>query len=127
MWKYILAWVPMVLIAIANAVLRENVFAKRLSELQAHQVSTATGVLLFSIYIWVITRIWRPESPGRAFIIGLTWLGLTVAFEFLFGHFVMRHPWSRLFHDYNVFIGRLWVIVLIWVALAPYAFYRLQK
>jgi hypothetical protein len=127
MWKYILAWVPMVLIAIANAVLRENVFAKRLSELQAHQVSTATGVLLFGIYIWVITRIWRPESPGHAFTIGLTWLGLTVAFEFLFGHFVMGHPWSRLFYDYNVFIGRLWVIVLIWVALAPYTFYRLQK
>jgi hypothetical protein len=127
MWKYILAWVPMVLIAIANAFLRENVFAKRLSELQAHQVSTATGVLLFGIYIWVITRIWRPESPGRAFTIGLTWLGLTVAFEFLFGHFVMGHPWSRLFYDYNVFIGRLWVIVLIWVALAPYTFYRLQK
>jgi len=97
MWKYILAWAPMVLIAIVNAALRENVFAKRLSELQAHQVSTATGVLLFGIYIWVITRIWRPESPGHALTIGLTWLGLTVAFEFLFGHFVMRHPWSRLF------------------------------
>jgi hypothetical protein len=127
MWKYILAWAPMVLIAIVNAALRENVFAKRLSELQAHQVSTATGVLLFGIYIWVITRIWRPESSGQAFAIGLIWLGLTIAFEFLFGHFVMGHPWSRLFHDYNVFAGRVWGIILIWVMLAPYAFYRLQK
>jgi hypothetical protein len=127
MWKYILAWAPMVLIAIVNAALRENVIAKRLSELQAHQVSTATGVLLFGIYIWVITRIWRPESSGQAFAIGLIWLGLTIAFEFLFGHFVMGHPWSRLFHDYNVFAGRVWGIILIWVMLAPYAFYRLQK
>jgi hypothetical protein len=127
MWKYILAWVPMVLIAIANAFLRENVFAKRLSELQAHQVSTATGVLLFGIYIWVITRIWRPGSPGQAFIIGLIWLGLTVAFEFLFGRYVVGHPWSRLFHDYNLLAGRVWVMVLIWVTLAPYVFYRLQK
>lgn len=117
----------MVLIAIANAFLRETVFAKHLSELKAHQVSTATGVLLFGIYIWAIIRIWRPESPGHAFTIGLTWLGLTVAFEFLFGHYVMGHPWSKLFHDYNVFIGRLWVTVLIWVVLAPYIFYRLQK
>lgn len=127
MWKYILAWVSMVLIAIANAFLRENIFAKRLSELQAHQVSTVTGVLLFGIYIWVITRLCRPESPGHALTIGLMWLGLTIVFEFLFGHFVMGHPWSRLFYDYNVFAGRLWGIVLIWIALAPYTFYRLQK
>ena len=112
MWKYILAWVPMVLIAIANGVLREAWHGKHLSELNAHQVSTATGVLLFGAYIWALIRIWRPESPGQAFAIGLTWLGLTVAFEFLFGHFVAGHPWSKLFHDYNIFAGRVWVIVL---------------
>lgn len=127
MWKYILAWVPMVVIAVANALLREKVLAKRLSELRAHQVSTATGVLLFGIYIWVLIRIWRPESPGQAVIIGLTWLGLTVAFEFLFGHYVVGHPWSRLLHEYNLFAGRVWVIILIWVTLAPYIFYRLER
>lgn len=127
MWKYILAWVPMVLIAIANAVLRENMFAKRFSELVAHQVSTGTGVLLFGIYIWLVIRIWKPESPGQAFTIGLMWLGLTVAFEFLFGHFVVGHSGSKLFDDYNLLVGRVWVVVLIWVTLAPYTFYRLQK
>jgi hypothetical protein len=127
MWKYILAWVPMVLIAIANGVLREAWYGKHLSELEAHQVSTATGVLLFGAYIWVLIRIWRPESPGQAFAVGLTWLGLTVAFEFLFGHFVAGHPWSRLFHDYNIFAGRVWAIMLIWIIFAPYLFYRLGK
>ena len=71
MWKYILAWVPMVLIAIANAVVRETCYGKHLSELQAHQISTATGVLLFGAYIWVLIRIWRPESPeARILCIG---------------------------------------------------------
>jgi len=127
MWKFILAWVPLVFIAIANAMLRENVFTKRLDELQAHQASSATGVLLFGIYIWVIIHIWKPESAVQAVAIGLIWLGLTVAFEFFFGHYVVGHPWSRLFHDYNLFAGRVWIILLIWVTLAPYIFYRLQK
>lgn len=127
MWKFILAWVPLVFIAIANAMLRENVFTKRLDELQAHQASSATAVLLFGIYIWVIIHIWKPDSAGQAVAIGLIWLGLTVAFEFLFGHYVVGHPWSRLFHDYNLFAGRVWIIVLIWITLAPYIFYRLQK
>jgi hypothetical protein len=29
-------------------------------------------------------------------------------FEFLVGHYVMGHPWSRLLHDYNILAGRLW-------------------
>jgi hypothetical protein len=126
-WKYIIAWVPMVVIAIANAGLRQGVFAKRLDELRAHQLSSATGVILFGIYIWVITRIWKPESAGRALAVGLTWLGLTVSFEFLFGRYVMGHPWSRLLHDYDIAAGRLWVVVLIWIALAPYVFFQIRR
>ena len=127
MWKYILAWVPMVLIAIANAVIREAWYGKHLGELYAHQVSTATGVLLFGAYIWVLIRILPPGSSGKAFAIGLTWLGLNVAFEFLFGHFVAGHPWARLFHDYNILAGRVWIVVVIWITFAPYLFYRLGE
>ena len=46
MWKYVLAWIPMVFIAIANGALREGWYSKHLSELQTHQVSTVIGVLV---------------------------------------------------------------------------------
>src|SRR5207237_7469990 len=85
MWKYVLAWIPMVLIAIVNGAIREGWYSKYLSEMQAHQVSTATGVLLFGIYIWALMRICRPASAGHVLTIGLVWLGMTVAFEVLFG------------------------------------------
>jgi hypothetical protein len=81
MWKYLPAWIPMALIAIANGVLREAWYGKHLGELQARQVSTVSGVLLFGVYIWVLLRIWGPESTGQAFTTGLMWLGLTVAKE----------------------------------------------
>jgi len=70
---------------IANGALREGWYGKHLSELQAYQVSTATGVLLFGIYIWVLIHIWRPVSSGQALTIGLVWLGMTVAVEFYVG------------------------------------------
>ena len=50
---------------------------------------------------------------------GLTWLALTISFEFLFGHYVMGHPWERLRHDYHLSAGRLWVPVLAWITLSP--------
>lgn len=127
MRKYFIAWIPLVFIAIANGLLREHIIANRITELHAHQVSTATCILFFSIYIWVILRTWKPESTEQTIHIGLLWLGLTVVFEFLFGHYIAGHSWSRLLHDYNIFAGRVWIMVLVWIALVPYIFYKLQK
>ncbi|MDH3370764.1 MAG: hypothetical protein OEM31_05485 [Gammaproteobacteria bacterium] len=126
MLKYIFAWVPMLFIAIANGVLRQVWYAKYLSELKAHQLSTLIGALLIGIYIWVIVRSWIPTSARQAVAIGMVWLGLTVTFEFLFGHFVAGHSWLRLLQDYNLLAGRVWILLLFWVAVAPYIFYRIN-
>jgi hypothetical protein len=127
MLKYVLAWIPMLFIAIVNGAVRETWYVNYLEELRAHQVSSATGIVLLGAYIWVIIRNWRPASAKTAIAIGLVWLAMTVAFEFLFGFYVRGLPWSRLFHDYNLLAGRVWVVVLAWVTIAPYLFYRLQN
>lgn len=127
MWKYLLGWVPLIFIAIGNGVFRENFLANHLNELRAHQASTASLVVLFAIYMWVIFRIWKPVSAQQSISIGVVWLILTVAFEFLFGRYVAGHSWTSLLQDYNIFAGRLWVVILVWVVVAPYLFYRFQK
>jgi hypothetical protein len=73
MFKYVLAWIPMVFIAIASGAMREEWYDKHLSALHAHQVSTGLGVLLLGIYIWVLLRFWSPTSSGQAITIGLVW------------------------------------------------------
>ena len=125
--KYVAAWLLMPIIGIINGVIRQYGYSSALGELRAHQVSTLTGMVLFGLYIWALTLLWKIRSSAEAIAIGLIWLTLTIAFEFLFGHYVMKHPWSRLLHDYNIFEGRLWVLVLLWVTLAPYVFYRLSR
>jgi hypothetical protein len=44
---------------------------------------------------------------------------LTLGFECLVGHFLFGNPWSRLLEDYNVLRGRIWVLVLVTIAVAP--------
>lgn len=127
MWKYVLAWFPMVAIAIANGALRESWYGQHLRELTAHQISTLTAVVLFGAYIWFVVQFWSPTSKAQAIAIGLLWLVMTIAFEFLFGHFVAGHTWERLLHDYNLLAGRVWPLVLVWVAVAPYLFFRMSK
>ncbi len=124
--KYAIAWVGMLIIAIINGAIREGGYKKFMGELRAHQVSTITAIILFGLFIWALTSIWQIQSAGQAIAIGFIWLVLTVAFEFLFGHYVMKHPWKKLLHDYNILAGRLWVLVLIWITVAPYVFYKIN-
>jgi hypothetical protein len=125
--RYIIAWIPMLVIAVANGVFRELTFAKMMSELHAHQLSTVMGSVFIGFYIWAFVRIWIPSSSQHALKIGLIWLVLTVAFEFIFGRYVMHHSWSRLLNDYNVFRGKLWAVFLIWLTIAPYVFLRIRR
>ena len=127
MLKFILAWVPLIFVAIANGLFRQYVLTKYFSELAAHQVSTLTAIVFFGLYYWVLFRTWRPDSSSQAIQIGLIWLVFTVLFEFIFGHFIAGHPWSKLLADYNLLKGRIWILVLIWVTVAPYVFFRMMK
>ncbi|WP_136465464.1 hypothetical protein [Flagellimonas onchidii] len=127
MWKHILAWFPLIFIAIANGLFREKFLASYLNELRAHQMSTASMILLFGVYVWILFKIWPPMSANQAILIGLIWLFLTVIFEFLFGHYVAGHSWDKLLNDYNILQGRVWVLALIWIFIAPYIIYQIQK
>jgi hypothetical protein len=125
--RYVIAWIPMLLIAIANGAFRQLTFGKVMPELRAHQLSTVIGSFLIGLFIWAVVRLWPPASARQALSIGLVWLALTVAFEFVFGRFVMHRPWSQLLNDYNVIEGRMWVVFLIWLFLAPYVFFHLHR
>ena len=124
--EYALAWIGLVILAILNGTIRVKIYSPFMSELSAHQVSTATGLCLFTIYIWILTGIVRTESSRQAWIIGTMWLSMTVIFEFLFGHYVIGHSWVKIFEDYNVLKGRIWSLVLVWTTVAPYLFHRIR-
>ena len=127
MWKYLTAWFVMLLVAVANGAVRDFTYGRHMEELTAHQLSTATGVLLLGIVIRGFVRLYPPSSGREAISIGLLWMALTVAFEFLFFHYVGGHSWSALLGNYNVLKGRVWVVVLAWIAIAPYVFFRLDR
>jgi len=117
----------MIFVAIANGLFREKFLARRLNALQAHQMSTLSMILVFSIYVWLLFKLWSPISTNQAIVIGLIWLFLTISFEFLFGHYVAGHSWDNLLNDYNILRGRVWILVLIWITIAPYIIYQMQK
>ena len=124
--RYLLAWIPMVVIAVANGVLRVVTYGRRMTELGAHQLSTLIGAAALSVYIGFVVRRWPPASGGEALRLGAMWVALTVAFECLFGRFVVGRTWAQLLHDYDLSAGRVWVLLLIWVGAAPWLFRKMR-
>ena len=125
--KYLTAWFVMLLVSIANGAARDFTYGKQMSELSAHQLSTLTSVLLLGAVIFAFVHFFPPSSGQEAICIGLFWMALTIAFEFLFFHFVGGHSWAQLLANYNILEGRVWVVVLAWVAVAPYVLFRLHR
>ena len=57
---------------------------------------------------------------------GLMWMILTIIFEFALDRLVVGDSWSKLLGDYNLLEGRVFSLFILWVALAPYVFYRIR-
>ena len=126
MLTYILLWFPMLVIAIINGAIREFVFKKFLGDLAAHQLSTLSLILFFAIYIRFVIMRFPPPSASMALLIGLVWVLMTLCFEFGFGRF-RGNSWDTLLQDYNLARGRLWVLIPLWVLVAPYLFFVTRK
>jgi hypothetical protein len=124
---YIAVWFGLMIVAILNGVLRTFGFAKVMPELRAHQVSCFSGILLIGLAVWLLDKKWEIESKNQAFLIGFIWILMTVIFEFAFGHYVMKHPWERLFHDYRIDEGRLWILVLLWTDIVPFVVFAIRQ
>lgn len=122
--KYFAAWFPVVILAIANGALREFGYRPLVGELPAHWLSSISLILIVGLYLWAVGLRWSIESEVQAWRIGWMWLAMTVGFEFGFGHYVMGHSWSKLFHDYNIAEGRVWALVLIAILIEPFLLFR---
>ena len=126
MFKYILIWFPMILIAVINGTARDLWYNKYFEELAARQLSTVTLIILFGIYISIMLKKYPVQSESQAWQIGIIWLVLTLIFEFGFGK-IAGHSWTELFQEYNILKGRIWILIPIWIFFTPYIFYKIFK
>lgn len=125
-WKYVWGWFPLLVLAFANGTIRQVGYQNLLGELNAHQVSTAIGMILFGYYFFWIDQKWKPVNVNETMKIGFLWVVMTIIFEFGMG-VAMGRPWEIMIHDYNLAAGRVWVVILAWVAIGPSVFFWWRK
>ena len=117
--RTLLIWSGLLVLAIANGGFREAVLVPKLGLGMARAISTIMLSALILVFGWAVTPWIGPATLQDAWVIGALWVTLTLAFEFLGGHFLFGKPWPELLADYNVFEGRIWVMVLFVTMLTP--------
>ncbi|EPG76180.1 hypothetical protein LEP1GSC058_0615 [Leptospira fainei serovar Hurstbridge str. BUT 6] len=127
MIRYILSWLLLLIFALLNATVRELTYKSVFGEFLSHQISVLTGILFLAIPIWFITKYLPFKDKSQAFKVGIVWIILTETFEFLMVTISMKRSFQEFLQAHNIFAGELWIIILIWVGIAPVLFYRLQN
>lgn len=117
--KSVLVWMVLLTLAVLNGAFRETLLSPRFGAYASHVVSTLMLCILILLVTFASLAWIGPRDLAAAWRIGLTWLALTLAFEFLAGHYLFGSPWPTLLADYDVLHGRVWVLVLLTTAMAP--------
>lgn len=125
--RWTVAWLGGSILGIVNGSLRELLYKDSVGDLPAHYISTVTLMVLLAIYIWMLEKRWPLASRQEATRVGLTWLVLTSAFDFGFGHFVAGKSWPELAKDYDLTAGRVWILILVWIGIGPEVMRRSLK
>jgi hypothetical protein len=118
-YRAVVVWFALMVLAIANGTIREFLLTPRVGPKMGHVAST----VLLCAFVFLLAWLLMPWIGARrwtdAWKVGALWLALTLAFEFLVGHYVLRNSWGNLLADYNLSHGRIWILVPIMTLISP--------
>jgi Na+-transporting NADH:ubiquinone oxidoreductase subunit NqrB len=124
--RAVLIWLLMAVLAVLNGITRNALITPRAGDHAAHVFSTFTLCAVLFLVALATIRWVGPDSARQALAIGVLWLAMTIAFEFVAGHYLFGNSWAKLFADYNLMRGRIWVLVLVTTLLSPWLAARLR-
>lgn len=106
-------WLMEILVSGFNFfVLMNLVYEPRWGYLIAHQIGMSTRIVYISIFAYLLLRYVKKYETKDLVHVGILWLGLTLAFEWL-GSFALGRPVHEILVGWNVFAGYMWPYVLL--------------
>ena len=93
--RSIVVWFLFLWLAVMNGALRNTVLTPRLGELGGHVASSVILCVALLVVTWLTIGWMQPANSRDAALIGVQWVLMTVAFEFLAGHYVFGSAWDH--------------------------------
>lgn len=124
--KAIAIWLVIMVLAVLNGAMRQGLLAPRFGQQAGHVISTISLCTLILVVAWLAVRWMGAASWRDAWLVGGVWLALTLAFEFLAGHYIFGEPWKKLLAAYDLLHGQIWLFVPLTTLVAPMLAYWLR-
>ena len=122
-WRVVIRSIPIWLVLICaeilHGILRAILLVPIVGEFRSNQIGVFTGSAIILVIAFVAIRWIGAKQTSELLAVGFLWLVLTVAFEVLFGRFVMGLSWERLGADYNMLNGGLMPLGLLVMFFSP--------
>ena len=117
--RALLIWLILIAVEFVHGILRAIFLVPVVGDFQSRQIGVFTGSILILAVAYLLVP-WLNVAQNKSLVsIGILWVGLTVAFEFSFGHFVFGRSWGDLASDYNFFRGGFLLIGMAVLMFAP--------
>ena len=118
------AWLIITPVMIANGVFRELVLRRFVDPVGTEILSVTLGIAIIIAMTRYLLRPLAGRSVPALVRASITLVLLTVAFEFVFGHYVDGKSWTELLANYAIWDGRLWPVALAAIAFMPFLWGR---
>lgn len=112
-------WLLIICAEILHGVLRAVLLVPMVGEFRSNQIGVFTGSVIILVIASFTIRWVGANRTSELLTVGFIWLLLTVAFEVLFGRFMMELTWERIAAGYNVIEGGLMPFGLLVLLFSP--------
>jgi hypothetical protein len=119
-------WLALMDAEIICGILQAIILVSLVDEFHSNQIGVLSGSAIIIAIAFLTIRWIGAELTRELLLVGLVWLLLTVAFEFLFGRFVIELTWERLAADYYVLNGGLMPLGLLVLFFSPLIAWELR-
>ena len=113
-------WIILIVAEIAHGIARAVLLVPQVGQFRSNQIGVFTGSAIILAIALLFVRWIGASRSSQLLGIGVLWAVLTLAFEILFGRFVVGASWERLLSDYNVPEGGLMPLGRIVLVLSPW-------
>jgi hypothetical protein len=112
-------WFLLMMAETLHGLWRAKVLALWIRDAAARNVSVFSGSLVILLITFACIG-WIPaRSTGTLLLVGLTWVGLTVVYEFVLGRLAFHQSWADIASDFDLLHGRLLPIGLLILLFSP--------
>ncbi len=126
-YRIFMAWLIIIFAEMVHGILRGLFLVPVLGDFASRQVGVFTGSLIILAIAYMTVRWIGAGSVRQLFAAGLIWMTLTLAFEIIFGRFVMHFGWERILSDFNILHGGLLALGMIFMAFSPFLAAKLRN